>query len=310
MVYHRENSETIAMKEASRTELIVPDVEDNHEICFEQGKPCVCEPDDEPEVIRTDWPNGVIDHWDEETDTETRHSPDGTTETTRSNTPLPFPHWPRRAQQSTPAQSPTTADRPVSEIPTRVKKTSARHHITGVLALNIPNPWLINGGDWHTHASWFSTEPKTIAERHLTDEQYYGPLLDVLRQRGLRDARRGLRLLNHPDGWAAEKVWAATYERAIIEWAWKKLQWLKQHSLNEELAPFDGLQVSRWLAYPGQWIRLHWWAWLVRRTLDDDDARRWNRWRKQWTPWPEGKVLIRRYLSHRKTTSAKQLSKK
>lgn len=309
MVYHR-NSKASAMKEAGPTELIVPDVKDNREICFEQGKPRVYMPDDEPGIILTEWPNGVIDRWCLETEIETRHWPDGTTETAPGGTLLPFPHWPRGTRQSTPARSPTTADCPVSEVPARVGKTSARRHITGMLALNIPNRWLTNGGDWHTYASWFGTKPETIAQRHLTGEKSYGPLLDALRQRGLRDARYGLRHLNHPDGWAKEKVWAATHERAIIEWAWMKLQWLKQHCLNEDFAPFDGLQVSRWLAYPGQWIRLYWWAWLVRRTLDDDDARTWNRWRKQWTPWPEGKVLIRKYLSDRRTTFAKQLSRK
>lgn len=86
------------MNEADRTELIVPEIEDSREICFEQGKPCVYEPDDEPGIIVTEWPNGIIDRWDEKTDTETRHWPDGTTETTPGNTPLPFPHWPRSTE--------------------------------------------------------------------------------------------------------------------------------------------------------------------------------------------------------------------
>ncbi len=216
-----------------------------------------------------------------------------------------IPHWARKLTNRI-----ETAEYSGSEVPAKVGKTSARRHITGMLALNIPNAWLLNGGDWHTYASWFGAESDTITEPHLTDEKTYGPLLDVLRRRGLRDARRGLRHLNHPDGWAREKIWAATHERAVIEWAWKKLQWLKEHSLNEDLAPFDGLQVSRWLAYPGQWIRLHWWAWQVGQTLDGEDARRWNQWREQWTPWPEGRVLIQRYLSKRRTTFAKQLSRR
>ena len=39
------------MKEADRTELNFPEIEDSREICFEQGKPCVYEPDDEPGII-------------------------------------------------------------------------------------------------------------------------------------------------------------------------------------------------------------------------------------------------------------------
>ena len=79
------------MKEADRTELIVPEIEDSREICFEQGKPCVYEPDNEPGIIVTEWPNGIIDRWDEKTDTETRHCPDDTTETVPENTPAPCP---------------------------------------------------------------------------------------------------------------------------------------------------------------------------------------------------------------------------
>ncbi len=86
------------MTDTGRTELIVPEVEDNREICFEQGKPCVYAPDDEPGIIMTEWPNGVIDRWCLETNTETRHWPDGTTETVPGNTPLPFPHWPRSTE--------------------------------------------------------------------------------------------------------------------------------------------------------------------------------------------------------------------
>ncbi len=86
------------MTDTGRTELIVPEVEDNREICFEQGKPCVYAPDDEPGIIMTEWPNSVIDRWCLETNTETRHWPDGTTETVPGNTPLPFPHWPRSTE--------------------------------------------------------------------------------------------------------------------------------------------------------------------------------------------------------------------
>jgi len=88
------------MTETRRTELIVPEPEDNRAICFEQGKPCVSEPDDEPGTIVTEWPNGVIDRWWLETDTRTRQLPDGTPETAPAETPLGFPHQPRVAEDT------------------------------------------------------------------------------------------------------------------------------------------------------------------------------------------------------------------
>ena len=70
--------------------------EDNREICFEQGKPCIYEDEDRPGQIITEWPNGVTDTADIRTDTTIRVWPDGSEETL-GNEPE-FPHWPRRAQ--------------------------------------------------------------------------------------------------------------------------------------------------------------------------------------------------------------------
>jgi hypothetical protein len=82
----------------TRGELIVPEIEDSRRMCFEQGKACVYESEDEPGVIVTEWPNGVIDRKCLKTDTRTRHWPDGTTETTPGEAPLTFPHWPQAAR--------------------------------------------------------------------------------------------------------------------------------------------------------------------------------------------------------------------
>lgn len=46
--------------------------EDNREICFEQGKPCVYEPEAEPGVVVAEWPNGTRDRLDLEAQSETR----------------------------------------------------------------------------------------------------------------------------------------------------------------------------------------------------------------------------------------------
>ena len=72
------------------------EVEDNREICFEQGKPCVYEPEDRPGMIVTEWPNGTIDAHDLTAETVTREWPDGTKETTSDKERLDYPHWPRQ----------------------------------------------------------------------------------------------------------------------------------------------------------------------------------------------------------------------
>ena len=171
-------------------------------------------------------------------------------------------------------------------IAVRVGHTSPRQHISGGMALNIPNSWLLNGGDWHQHAAWFATTAETLLPSNITDEATYGRLLDLLGRAGLRDARRGLRQLDHPDGWNRSRIWAATHERAIIEWAWEKLMRQGGMSPDRERAPFDALQVAQWLGYPGQWLRLHWWAWRISRVLDGEQREIWNGWRSKWTPWP------------------------
>ena len=42
----------------------IPQQESNRKICFSQGKPCVYRPEDKPNVIRTEWPNGTVDEVD------------------------------------------------------------------------------------------------------------------------------------------------------------------------------------------------------------------------------------------------------
>ena len=85
------------MPENRHAEPLVPETEDNQSICFEQGKPCVYEPDDEPGTVVTEWPNGVTDRWWLETDTLTRYWPDGTSEDTPGDKPLAYPD-PRLAE--------------------------------------------------------------------------------------------------------------------------------------------------------------------------------------------------------------------
>lgn len=70
--------------------------EDNTEICFQQGKPCVFMAPDAPPRIITKWPNGVTDTRDIATNTIVRQWPDGTSEKLAED--WGFPHWPRRRE--------------------------------------------------------------------------------------------------------------------------------------------------------------------------------------------------------------------
>ena len=136
-------------------------------------------------------------------------------------------------------------------------------------------------------STWFSPIPLSLVEGNYTNEETYGVVLDRLGRSGLRDARSGLRTLNHPDGWSPTKIWAATHDRAVIEMAWKGI--MIDRELGKEWSPpIDNIELARWLPYPHQWIRLHWWAWKLRWSLAGEERRKWDRWRNEWTPRPTG----------------------
>ena len=101
--------------------------------------------------------------------------------------------------------------------------TSARQHITGSLALNIPYPRFWSSGDWHEHSAWFGAESDQVSEYSLASEQVHGPLLDKLGNLGLRDARGGLATLGHPAARQSRRIWAATHEPAVLEWCWSRI---------------------------------------------------------------------------------------
>ena len=73
----------------------IPAVEDSREVCFRQGKACVYTPEEEPGIIVTEWPNGVVDRKCLRNQTKTRRWPDGVSETGPADADWPFPHWPR-----------------------------------------------------------------------------------------------------------------------------------------------------------------------------------------------------------------------
>ena len=76
-------------------------------------------------------------------------------------------------------------------LPVQIGPTSRRRHLTGMVALNIPDRW-DGHGDWHMSATWFWTEPETLKPHSFTDKDTYGELSDRLGTTfGVRDARRG-----------------------------------------------------------------------------------------------------------------------
>ena len=169
----------------------------------------------------------------------------------------------------------------VEGVPVEMVPTTAREHITGVAALNIPHAWRL-GGDWHE--AWFDVKPTRVSPHHLTDERRFGRLLDRLGHGGLRDARPGLALLGHPAGNWPEKVWAATHERAVIEMAWARLDGMTADDLPAGLPPVDRYSFERILPYPDQWVRVRWWTWRLRGVLTPTELAVWNDWRREW--WP------------------------
>lgn len=177
----------------------------------------------------------------------------------------------------------TIASRPaaVEGIPVELVPTTAREHITGAAALNVPHAWRL-GGDWHQ--SWFGIRPTRIPPEQITDEARFGRLLDRLGGGGLHDARPGLALLNHPGRHWPEKVWTATHERAVVEVAWARLQRIAGTDVPTGLPPIDRHDFYRVLPYPDQWVRVRWWAWRLRKVLTPTELAVWDQWQKEW--WP------------------------
>ena len=170
-------------------------------------------------------------------------------------------------------------------LPVQIGPTSRRRHLTGVVALNIPDRW-DGHGDWHMSATWFWTEPETLKPHSFTDKETYGELSDRLGTTfGLRDARRGLRELGYPAGDANVPVWAATYDRAVIEMAWEHLQRERKAGTPVRLGSHDPHEVARWVGSPLYWIRLKWWGWKLRWTLSGEERGRWDSWCKELSPW-------------------------
>ena len=188
---------------------------------------------------------------------------------TMGTTTRAAPDTPRRREEQT------------TEWPVDVGPTTARRHITGSLALNIPGVWRMSG-DWHQHSAWFWVTRQHVRELDLTTDDVYGRLLDRLGRSGLGDARKGLARLNHPAADQADRIWAASHERAVIEMAWAQLQGYVSLDLDIAEPPVDRDELNRLLPFPDQWVRVHWWAWRLRAVMTRVERAGWDRWRRGW----------------------------
>ena len=174
----------------------------------------------------------------------------------------------------------------VEAVPIGIGHTTPRCHITGIAALNIPRP-LQGGGDWHKHDWWFGIKKDELEKSDYSDEETYGELLDRLGGHGVVDGRNGLASLEHPAGRANAPIWTASYDRAIIELAWKGVITRRRltNLSTPERNPVDPREAARWLNSPVHWARLKWWARKLRADLDGEELRRWDRWQREWSPW-------------------------
>ncbi len=174
-----------------------------------------------------------------------------------------------------------SAQAAVEGVPVEMVPTTAREHITGFAALNIPHAWRLSG-DWHE--AWFDIKPTRVSPCHIINERRFGRLLDRLGRGGLRDSRPGLALLGHPARNWPEKVWAATHERAVIEMAWARLERLAGRDIPIGLPAIDHYDFCRILPHPDQWVRVRWWAWRLRRVPTPTGLTIWNELEKGWRP--------------------------
>ena len=180
-----------------------------------------------------------------------------------------------------PDREPARDGHPRPDLPVEVGSTTAREHITGLPALNIPGVWRISG-DWHQYSAWFSSTRDQVRHYHLTNDAVYGRLLDRLGRSGLRDGRPGLRLLNHPASHQAGKVWAAAHDRAVVEMAWARLQSHVSRNIKPTEPPLYREDLDRLLPFPDQWVRVHWWAWRLRAVMNSVELDAWDTWRQEW----------------------------
>lgn len=160
-----------------------------------------------------------------------------------------------------------TFERPASAIDTVGiwPLTSRQHYITGISALNIPDP--AGTGDWHFGETFEGTtdrEPRRLVVAGVD----VGDSHAVFADQGVFDARARLeaRGLTPPPG----PVWAADHYRAIADmllhavaqqWDFEKLlnldDWLCQPAEQECLTAF--LQPARQQVSEAQWERIgHW----------------------------------------------------
>ena len=127
----------------------------------------------------------------------------------------------------------------------------------------------------------------TSPRMHITAER------DLLGRSGLRDARPALARLGHPAAEYPQKVWAAAHDRAVIEMMWKELHGPFGYQAAGRAVPAfyaDDIPTT----YPDQELRLHWWAWRLRKVVPPEGLAVWETWRREW--WEDSPPFCKLHL--------------
>ena len=159
--------------------------------------------------------------------------------------------------------------------------TTARQHVTGFAALNIPHARRL-GGDWHD--AWFDVKSTRVSPHHVTDEQRFGRLLDRSAAAACATLRPGLALLGHPAAASPEKVWAATHERAVVEMAWARLDGMTAEDLAGGAAAGGPRQLRAGPAVPGPMGAGPLVGVAPAGVLTPMERAAWDTWQREWSP--------------------------
>ena len=166
--------------------------------------------------------------------------------------------------------------------PVAIAHTRTTAYVSGSYALNLPAEHdNDNRGDWHEPWTWWT--PTYLGPDDAPYKaELWGPDGDVMATPGpaqLRDARRNLAQIEHPDAQRPEPVHAATVAQAVIDLAWRALaegqeppdrratyQWLS------DAGDAEALQIARAVAIhiDNTAVRKRWLAWAT-SALEGED---------------------------------------
>ena len=157
-----------------------------------------------------------------------------------------------------------------------VGRTGATRYISGLDALNLCEIEANQArGDWHREATWWSPTyvdrdgwPETVTLWGPDGEREAAP-----GSAALRDVRRALATLEHPDAKRNESIWAATMAQATVDLAWDAL-----HQGGE---PPSRREITSWLHSSDETEARTIAAAVATRIADPTTGAQWERWRAE-----------------------------